>query len=127
MRGARVVAESAIMNWRCSELSGRTSFCVGLLVAIIFLLPPLVRATGRPLSAPDSSSSIRLNRGFDKPESKQTLTPPVTSSNARVSCSEPTIVPPPWRPQLDAADVLFLQEHSPSVDPQRGPPVRLIS
>jgi hypothetical protein len=115
------------MTWRDSHPSGRTSFWVSLLVAIIFLLPPLVRATGRPISAPDSFSSIRLNRGFDKPESKQTLTPPIANSSDRVSRAAPAIVPRICRPHVDPSDVLFAPQHSPSVDPQRGPPVRLIS
>lgn len=115
-------AKSPTMTGRRTNRSARTVWYVGLLVAVIFLLPPLVRATGHPLSARDTSSSFRLNRGFDKPEPKRTLTPPTIDSADRAALSELTIVPPGCA--LRDADLAapLSQQHSPSVDPQRGPP-----
>jgi len=49
-----------------------------VLVATIAFTPPLVRATAR--IAPDTSSPLRLNRGFDTPPAKCTVVPPVEIS-----------------------------------------------
>jgi hypothetical protein len=113
------------MTVRGVNRSGRSAWCVGLLVTVIFLLPPLVRATGHPLSARDTSSSFRLNRAFDKPAPKQTLHPPVMSTVDR-TVSEPSPLAPSHWNYIGAA-VRPAHQHRPSVDPRRGPPVRLTS
>jgi hypothetical protein len=115
------------MTGHGADRSARTVWCASLLVAVIFLLPPLVRATGHPLSARDTSSSFRLNRGFDKPEPKRTLTPPTADSADRAARSQQTIVPPGCAHRAAALEVPLSQQHRPSVDPQRGPPAHLIS
>jgi hypothetical protein len=107
---------------RGSDTSGRTLLCVGLLVTVICLLPALVRATGRPISAPDSSSSFRLNRGFDKPESKRTLTPPSTESDRGAASEASTTVPPHCEECCTGVGAPVAHQHRAAVDPQRGPP-----
>jgi hypothetical protein len=45
-----------------------------LLVATIAFVPPLVRAAAR--IGPETSSPLRLNRGFEAPPAKATVAPP---------------------------------------------------
>jgi hypothetical protein len=47
---------------------------VVLLVAVLFFVPPLVRATLH-LDRPATSSPLRLNRGFGEPETKCQVVP----------------------------------------------------
>jgi hypothetical protein len=94
-----------------------------LLVATIAFVPPLVRATAR--MAPDTSSPLRLNRGFDAPPTKSTVVPPVDlpfetvqhlSLPVRVERFGAPVHEPVPEPPLD-----------PSPDPLRGPPVPSLS
>jgi hypothetical protein len=47
-----------------------------VLIAVMVLMPPLVRAT-QPLTG-NPASQIRLNRGFDRPETRCDVTPGLT-------------------------------------------------
>jgi hypothetical protein len=90
-----------------------------LLVATIALVPPLVRATAR-LGA-DTSTPLRLNRGFESPPSKCTIAPPLDAHGQSV----PTIVVSIHIEWFDAPVNEPLPHSAPShsPDPLRGPPL----
>ena len=94
-----------------------------LLISTIALVPPLVRAAAR---LTDTSSPIRLNRGFESPPSKCTVVPPVDARGESVPQA-----PPPIRVERfeAAAHDEPLPESAPgrSRDPQRGPPPQSFS
>jgi hypothetical protein len=89
-----------------------------VVIAALFVVPPIVRATARI----KSSSPIRLNRGFETPPSKGDVVASLEPIAASASTHEPER--PPVRPQLrsrdDARPVVVPSERAP--DPQRGPP-----
>jgi len=89
-----------------------------LLVATIAFVPPLVRATAR--IAPDTSSPLRLNRGFDAPPAKCTVVPPAdlpfeTVQDAQLPMHVARVDAPGNAPLPDSPP-------APSSDPLRGPP-----
>jgi hypothetical protein len=93
---------------------------ITLLVSMLVLVPTLVRAT-QALDPGATPPSIRLNRGFDAPESKCRITPP----------SAPLAVPPAfeWSAPAKVEFAFFADAPLPQaqrdVSPQvlRGPPV----
>jgi hypothetical protein len=90
-----------------------------LLVATIALVPPLVRATAR--FGADTSTPLRLNRGFESPPSKCTIAPPVDVHGQSlptlvVSSHIESAAAPVNEPRPRSAP-----SHSP--DPLRGPPL----
>jgi|SRR4051794_39279024 hypothetical protein len=94
-----------------------------LIVATIAMVPPLVRATARP--GAETSSPIRLNRGFQQPPSKCIVIPP---ADAPPQSAQQLLLPIRGE-RFDAPldDPLPDSTRSPSVDPLRGPPVLLLS
>jgi hypothetical protein len=106
----------------------RRSYVVSgyVLVMVICLLPPLVRATAHMQDITTSPSSLRLNRGFDVPASKWTVAPPATESFDRTVRQE---AEPSWPALHAVCDVEHLRDHQHyrSPDPLRGPPRILIS
>jgi hypothetical protein len=90
-----------------------------LLVATIALVPPLVRATAR--FGADTSTPLRLNRGFESPPSKSTIAPPVDVHRQSV----PTLVVSIHVEWFDAPvnEPLPYSAPSHSPDPLRGPPL----
>jgi hypothetical protein len=94
-----------------------------LLVATIAFVPPLVRATAR--IAPDTSSPLRLNRGFDAPPTKCTVVPP-----AELPFETIQHLPLPIRVERFAApanDPVPEPPLGPSPDALRGPPAPSLS
>jgi hypothetical protein len=105
---------------------GRPRSLAFLLAILVLVLPPLVRATSSPLRAPESSSSIRLNRSFDMPESKWRVIPSVAES---LDGAVPEVVSGALRAWHTPPDTELLPDHQNdrSPDPLRGPPSFLIS
>jgi hypothetical protein len=102
---------------------GRPRAVAFLLIAVMFCVPPLVRATARLKS--NAVTQFRLNRGFHLPESKLKVAPPLSRPAQLPSTMEPPLllvvdsVPP-----VDLTIPLPQRDRSP--DPQRGPPPVLI-
>jgi hypothetical protein len=94
-----------------------------LIVATIAMVPPLVRATARP--GADTSSPIRLNRGFQQPPSKCIVVPPADAPPQSVQ----HLMLPTQVNRFDAPRDESLPDsaRSPSLDPLRGPPVLPLS
>jgi hypothetical protein len=95
---------------------------LSLLVATIAFVPPLVRAMSR---GPETSSPIRLNRGFEQPPTKCTIVPPADAPRESVQHLALPI-------RVERSDTLAGEPHfhsapSPSPDPLRGPPLRSLS
>ena len=96
---------------------------IGLLVITLLCMPTLVRATQ---SLVRDSASIRLNRGFDAPESKCRVIPPAAPAFAAALAV--TTVPAP-RVVLAAHPVtpsLASSQHETSPAVLRGPPSSLL-
>ena len=95
-----------------------------MLVAVVILLcPPLLRANARFRRPTDAPSTFRLNRGFDVPETKSTLDPPVDRVSADTVDVREGLAPL----ALAAIDEIPLgvdNQHRQSPDPLRGPPTR---
>lgn len=102
--------------------AGRTSAAFAcVLVAVILLIPSLVYATTHLRHRDDTSSSLRLRRGFDVPQTKWTLSPPAAGTFDRTT-TDVSVRPRAW--QQDAiADALLAPQHHRSPDPLRGPPL----
>jgi len=95
---------------------------IALLIATLVCVPPLVRATQKLDSAASSSSlSIRLNRGFDAPETKCKVPPPAASSLRPFVDDE---VAPPLEVTQGYVDVVAfpVSQYESSPDALRGPP-----
>jgi hypothetical protein len=99
-----------------------TKSCAFLLAIVVVLLPPLIRATYPTLRAPESSTSFRLNRGFDMPESKWRMTPSVAETLDGALPHAALDHPPSWRTLPDAA-LPADHQYDRSPDPLRGPPL----
>lgn len=94
-----------------------------LLVATIAFVPPLVRATAR--MSPDTSSPLRLNRGFDGPPTKCTIVPPADLPFEIVEHPpQPIYV---HRVDAPGNEPLPDSPPAPPSDPLRGPPVSALS
>jgi hypothetical protein len=96
-----------------------------LLAIVVLVVPPLVRAHAPALRAPESSSSFRLNRGFDMPESKWRVAPSIAETLEWTSPEAVTAGLSPWQ---NVPDATLLPDHryDRSPDPLRGPPSFLI-
>src|SRR5437870_1519053 len=70
--------------------------CGVLLVAALFFVPPLVRAT-QHLYRGTTSSPLRLNRGFDAPKTKCQVAPPGDVALGSIVLEEPRSVQIAWR------------------------------
>jgi hypothetical protein len=105
---------------RSTRLCGTLPF---LLIAVMLLLPPLLRATARLHDGRDTPSSFRLNRGFDVPQSRWKPEP------ARTQCFDGVqpVAPAQAARRYTLADSTDLLEpqHEQSPDPQRGPPLTI--
>jgi hypothetical protein len=99
-----------------------TKSCAFLLAMVVLLLPPLVRATSPALRAPESSTSFRLNRGFDMPESKWRVTPSVVETLDSSLLDTALDHLPAWHTLPDAT-LLPDHQYDRSPDPLRGPPL----
>lgn len=100
--------------------AGRTTLAWSLLViATLMLLPTLVRAT-QSFDARAGSSSIRLNRGFDSPESKCKAPAPDTVAIAAIVVEY--AAPPVRREFPRASDPHPVSQQELPPDPFRGPP-----
>jgi hypothetical protein len=99
-----------------SSMAGRARIAILVIVAALFVVPVLVRAT----FSPSPSSPIRLNRGFERPPAKSQLAPPhvaVLRSPSLDGC-EPSPLDRDL-PDLDTAITPDPPERSPET---RGPP-----
>ena len=89
------------------------------LIALMVLMPPLVRATQRVTDS--AASQIRLNRGFDLPETRSDLTPtltqPAIAAIVALLNQQPRIVSPSHDDQSLPGSPATLP-----FDPLRGPP-----
>jgi len=96
------------------------STIVFITIAAVLLVPPFIRATQRIAAGASDSTPIRLNRGFDRPEAKQTVTPSVGIVRVVAHPDEPG--QPEFR-RLDRRDEIgpVLAPPTP-LDPLRGPP-----
>jgi hypothetical protein len=56
--------------------AGRFRSAIFLLILVMFCVPPLVRATDLLKAGTSSPLKIRLNRGFNVPQTKCRVTPP---------------------------------------------------
>src|SRR5262245_27046131 len=99
----------------------RTKSLAFLVAIVVLLLPPLVRATSPALRAPESSSTFRLNRGFDMPESKWRMTPSVAETLDGAVPDGVSGNLPSWHTLPDAT-LLPDHQYDRSPDPLRGPP-----
>jgi hypothetical protein len=98
-------------------IRGRRVGVLLVVIAALFLVPPIVRAT----SSIKSSSPIRLNRGFETPPSKADAATSLERSAEPVSIREPEPPHTVRRPlSRGESRVATPSDHSP--DPQRGPP-----
>jgi len=105
-----------------STLARMRSWITALVIALV-LVPPLVRAT-QTLDSP-SPTAIRLNRGFDAPETKCRVVPPL----AAVARLAPEPVPSPLaalRGHERVETPLAVGRHDSPPDALRGPPSSLI-
>jgi hypothetical protein len=107
--------------WIMSDKGARVLSTI--VVAILLFLPTFVRAT-QSVKQPDTATVIRLNRGFDAPEGKWKVEPPVE------------MVPQPTAPDISVTlrvalpistdDALPSQYDSPP-DALRGPPAPIFT
>jgi hypothetical protein len=103
---------------------GRPRAVAVLLIAVMFCVPPLVRATARLKS--NAVTQFRLNRGFHLPESKLKVAPPLSRPAQLPSTMEPPLLQVVGSvPPIDEVVLCFQHDRSP--DPQRGPPPLLNS
>jgi hypothetical protein len=98
-----------------------TKSCALLIAIVVLLLPPLVRATSPALRAPESSTSFRLNRGFDMPESKWRVTLSVAETLNGALPNVALDYLPAWHAVPDAT-LRPDHQYDRSPDPLRGPP-----
>jgi hypothetical protein len=108
------------MSLQCSSSAGRhVNAAIFLMVAVIFLAPPLVRAT----VLRDGTPPLRLNRGFEQPPAKCD----VGQADMLVRLAFPDIT----RPVPPAERVTVSEQALPPAapdrlpDPVRGPPSAL--
>jgi len=97
-----------------------------LLIMVMCLLPPLVRATAHLQDVIRSPSTFRLNRGFDVPASKWTADPLVRDSLDDTVTTDSSRSWPPPHTGVDAG-LLPNHQHDRCPDPLRGPPSILFS
>jgi hypothetical protein len=104
-------------NTRNVVIRGRRTGVLFLVIATLFVLPPIVRAT----ATIRSSSPIRLNRGFETPPTKgdDETTLQQAAEPASLLEPEPAVVVE-RAPAQDESSTLAPSDHTP--DPQRGPP-----
>jgi hypothetical protein len=100
--------------------------CGCLLILVLALLPPFVRAAGNVQVGRQSSAAFRLNRGFDVPVSKWKLTAPV-SALLRHPRSDESIDAQPKPSSVVVPSVRVDHQHQHSPDSLRGPPAPLNS
>jgi len=95
---------------------------IALLIATLVFVPPLVRASQTLDRTPSSSAlSIRLNRGFDAPETKCRVAPPPTAAVSFVVCE--ASVPPLDVVGSHRGDIaLPVGQYDSPPDALRGPP-----
>jgi hypothetical protein len=109
-----------------SALSRTKRMWLAFVLAIVVLsLPPLVRATSPALRAPESSTSFRLNRGFDMPESKWRVAPSIAETFESAVPEAVSGVLPQWH-TLPDAPLVPDHQYDRSPDPLRGPPSLLV-
>jgi len=109
------------VNQRFSIDSPRVIRACALFVVITLLVVPAFLRATQPFPTNTSTSSIRLNRGFDAPESKCRVTPPAAPI-AAVHVPEPA----PERSEpgySDGVDLIAVSQHDIPPDAFRGPPV----
>jgi hypothetical protein len=95
-----------------------------LVAVAILLVPPLVRANAHFRRPNDGPITFRLNRGFDLPVTKLSVTPPAGSSLA-LACAARTIAAIESRRVTVDLDQSCRDQHRQSPDPLRGPPATL--
>jgi hypothetical protein len=105
-------------------LSRRYRTAAALLAVVILLVPPLVRASAHLRRPSDGPITFRLNRGFDLPETKSTVAPPVDGRFELVTSLRISI-PPEQRHVAVQCEQSCLDQHRQSPDPLRGPPSTL--
>jgi len=98
-------------------MAARTRSAVFLLVAIVLVVPPLVRAA----STAPGGQPIRLNRGFNFPPAKCHIAPPPEATAAVAPTVEPTAPRAVWIAVSVAAPLPALPAAAPP-DALRGPP-----
>jgi hypothetical protein len=113
-----VPALSLIPVWR--------RLAILLLVGLMICLPAAVRAT-QPLHQP-SSTTIRLNRGFDVPVEKQLVAPTDNPSlvPATLAQQQPSVTVA-LRRNAFLADALPDSPDIAAPDPLRGPPTPVVA
>src|SRR5213080_4520259 len=95
------------------------------LVAVVFCVPPLVRATDHVGAGTTSPLKLRLNRGFNVPETKCRVTPPPAESASLLAADE--VTPPRTMSGAPAFDpAIAPSPHHPSPEVLRGPPATRI-
>jgi len=97
----------------------RLRVVVFLLVSVLLVVPPVVRAAGHlPVSKP---SPLRLSRGFELPPTRSVVVPPTETVPPVSSAAEPA-APPVCRRASAADDALPISPPDRSPDALRGPP-----
>ena len=89
------------------------------LVAVMVLMPPLVRATQHVTDV--AASQIRLNRGFDLPETRCHITPSLTQPSLAAVVAPSIQELPVLAPGVDDESLPDAPTTVP-FDPLRGPP-----
>jgi hypothetical protein len=102
----------------------RDRTAAALIVAVILLVPPLVRASAHLRRPSESPITFRLNRGFQVPQSKTTVIPPPIGRFDAASGVQAVVALPVQRIVVDRGPCL--DQHRRCPDPLRGPPVTLI-
>lgn len=106
---------------RASILNGRIlRGTIFIVLAVLVVVPPLVRASRR-VSEASSSSTLRLNRGFDAPVAKSDVTPPQTAAPHWAVLHVPAD-PAPLHPRPSLDVPLPQPPPDPTPDSPRSPP-----
>jgi hypothetical protein len=108
------------MSLQCGSSAGRhVSTAIFLMVAVMFLAPPLVRAT----VLRDGAPPIRLNRGFEQPPAKCDLVQ--ADVLVRLAFLDTTPPVPPAERVTVPDEALPTASPDRLPDPVRGPPATL--
>jgi hypothetical protein len=105
----------------CSGATGPCRVGIVLLALVVLVVPPLVRATDSLKSS--AAPLLRLNRGFNGPETKSKLAPPAAQPIDALAASEAAPPRSAGRKPATRQPAAYLPSNQ-TPDVLRGPPAR---
>jgi len=114
------MAETPVRQRLSNDSPRLVRACALFVVITLLVVPALLRAT-QSFATNTGNSSIRLNRGFDAPESKCKVTPPAAVM-AAIRVPEPT-AERSEQSYNAGVDLIVVSQHDVPPDAFRGPPV----